>query len=104
MGSVPRRQYGVASATTGVMRLVGQMLSMGIAALIIALYVGEVQITATQNPAFLRAFRDGFFLFAGLCCAGILASLARGNLRGSAEGAPGLPPTPRNPPLDDLRP
>ena len=59
MGSVPRRQYGVASATTGVMRLVGQMLSMGIAALIIALYVGEVQITPLQHPAFLRAFRAG---------------------------------------------
>ena len=49
MGSVPRRQYGVASATTGVMRLVGQMLSMGIAALIIALYVGEVQITPSST-------------------------------------------------------
>ena len=80
MGSVPRRQYGVASATTGVMRLVGQMLSMGIAALIIALYVGEVQITPLQHPAFLRAFRTGFLLCAGLCVVGLLASLARGNV------------------------
>ena len=84
MGSVPRRQYGVASATTGIMRLIGQMLSMGIAALIIALYVGEVQITATQHSAFLRAFQTGFFLFAALCCAGILASLSRGKVRGTA--------------------
>ncbi len=84
MGSVPRRQYGVASATTGVMRLIGQMLSMGIAALIIALFVGEVQITPAQHPAFLLAFRAGFFLFAGLCGIGILASLARGNVHAPA--------------------
>jgi len=85
MGSVPRRQYGVASATTGIMRLIGQMLSMGIAALIIALYVGEVEITPLQHVAFLRAFRAGFFLCAGLCCAGILASLTRGNVRSAAR-------------------
>jgi EmrB/QacA subfamily drug resistance transporter len=84
MGSVPRRQYGVASATTGVMRLIGQMLSMGIAALIIALYVGEVQITLLQHPAFLRAFHTGFLLCAALCTAGLFASLARGNVRAPA--------------------
>ncbi len=88
MGSVPRRQYGVASATTGVMRLVGQMLSMGIAALIIALYVGEVEITPLQHPAFLRAFRTGFFVCAGMCTAGIFASLGRGNLRDSRAASP----------------
>ena len=86
MGSVPRRQYGVASATTGVMRLVGQMLSMGIAALIIALYVGEVQITHAEHAAFLRAFRTGFLVCAGLCLAGVLASLTRGKLRASEAG------------------
>ncbi|MGO9310062.1 MAG: MFS transporter [Spirochaetia bacterium] len=89
MGSVPSRQYGVASATTGIMRLIGQMLSMGIAALIIALYVGEVQITAPQHPAFLRAFRAGFFLCAGLCCVGILTSLSRGNMHGAASAGGG---------------
>jgi len=85
MSSVPRQQYGVAAATTGVMRLVGQMLSMGIAQLIIALYVGEVELTSPVYPAFLRAFRAGFFLFAGLCCTGILASLTRGNVRETAS-------------------
>ncbi len=89
MGSVPSRQYGVASATNGIMRLIGQMLSMGIAALIIALYVGEVQITAPQHPAFLRAFRAGFFLCAGLCCVGILTSLSRGNMHGAASAGGG---------------
>jgi EmrB/QacA subfamily drug resistance transporter len=81
MGSVQRRQYGVASATTGVMRLIGQMLSMGIAALLIAIFVGEVEITPAQYAAFLHAFRAGFLVFAGLCLVGIAASLARGRVR-----------------------
>jgi EmrB/QacA subfamily drug resistance transporter len=81
MGSVQRRHYAVASATTGVMRLVGQMLSMGIAALIIATIVGEVEITPERYPAFLDAFRLGFRIFAGLCCIGMIASLARGRVR-----------------------
>jgi EmrB/QacA subfamily drug resistance transporter len=89
MGSVERRQYGVASATTGVMRLVGQMLSMGIAALIIAIYVGQVQITPGQYAAFLRAFRAGFLVFAALCLIGIAASLARGRVRRAEAGGAG---------------
>jgi EmrB/QacA subfamily drug resistance transporter len=84
MGSVERRHYGVASATTGVMRLVGQMLSMGIAALIISLFVGEVEITPARHTAFLAAFRAGFLLFAGLCGAGIVASAFRGRMRPGA--------------------
>jgi hypothetical protein len=83
MGSVHRRHYGVASATTGVMRLVGQTLSMGVASLIIALYVGEVEITPPLHAEFLRAFHTGFLVFAGLCIAGILASLTRGKLHTS---------------------
>jgi EmrB/QacA subfamily drug resistance transporter len=80
MGSVERKNYAVASATTGAMRLIGQMLSMGIAALVIALYVGEVEITPARYAAFLDAFRAGFFIFAGLCAAGIFASLFRGRV------------------------
>ncbi len=86
MGAVDRRYYGVASATTGAMRLVGQMLSMGIAALLISLYVGQVEITPERHPAFLAALRLGFLVFAGLCLAGIFASLARGTVRRPAVG------------------
>jgi EmrB/QacA subfamily drug resistance transporter len=81
MGSVERKHYAVASATTGAMRLIGQMLSMGIAALIIALFVGEVEITPGRFPSFLSAFRAGFLIFAALCGVGIFASLFRGKVR-----------------------
>ena len=80
MGSVERKYYGVASATTSAMRLIGQMLSMATAGMIIALYVGKVQITAANETAFLSGFRFAFLIFAGLCLGGIFASLARGKL------------------------
>jgi len=45
MSSVEKKFYGVASATLGTMRLTGQMLSTGIATMILTIYVGNVQIT-----------------------------------------------------------
>jgi EmrB/QacA subfamily drug resistance transporter len=88
MGSVERKHYGVASATTSAMRLIGQMLSMATAGMIIALYVGKVQITAENAAGFLGAFRTAFLIFAGLCLAGIFASLARGKLHGRTAARP----------------
>jgi len=79
MGSVEKKSYGVASATLATMRLVGQMTSMGVAMMIVAVFVGRVQITPASHEAFLQALRAGFWLFAALCLAGVFASLARGN-------------------------
>jgi EmrB/QacA subfamily drug resistance transporter len=81
MSSVERRYYGVASATLGIMRLAGQMLSMGIAALILTLHVGKVQMTPQHHEGFLSAMHVTFFLFAILCLIGVFASLARGKVR-----------------------
>jgi MFS family permease len=81
MSSVDRRFYGVASGTLATMRLLGQMLSMGIATLLFALFVGRVEITSQVYPQFLDAVRTAFVLFAALCALGILASLARGKVR-----------------------
>jgi len=81
MSSVEKRSYGVASGTAGTMRLVGQTLSMGIAMLIFAVYLGRVQITPEYYPLFLRGQEVAFVIFAILCFAGIFASLARGKIR-----------------------
>lgn len=81
MSSVERRFYGVASATLGTMRLTGQMLSMGIAMLIFAIYIGKVQITPQHYSTFLTSMRTAFVIFAILCFVGIFASLARGKVR-----------------------
>ncbi len=83
MGSVTPRHYGVASGTLGTMRLVGQMLSMGIAIMIFALVIGRVEITPQFYPAFLSSMKFGFLLFAIICFAGIYPSMARGRVQRS---------------------
>jgi EmrB/QacA subfamily drug resistance transporter len=78
MASVEKRAYGVASATLATMRLVGQMLSMGLASLVLALVVGHDATVAERPDAFVTAMRLSFVLFSALCVVGTLASLARG--------------------------
>jgi MFS family permease len=78
MGSVAKRSYGVASATLATMRLVGQMLSMGLASLVLALFVGREEVGPEHADGFTVAMRTAFGLFAVLCVAGVFASLARG--------------------------
>ena len=86
MSSVEKRFYGVASGTLGTMRLIGQMLSLGIAMLLFALYLGQVQITPEYYPLFVKSIRTAFIIFAVLCFGGIFASLARGKVRGNEKG------------------
>jgi uncharacterized membrane protein YedE/YeeE len=81
MSSVKKHEYGVASGTLGTMRLVGQMLSMGIAMVIISLFIGRVMITPDAGSQLLMGIRVGFALFAVLCCCGIFFSLVRGKVR-----------------------
>jgi hypothetical protein len=81
MSSVEKRFYGVASATLGTMRLTGQMLSMGIATLIVAVYMGNVQITPEYYSLFMKSANAAFMVFAGFCFVGIFMSLARGKVR-----------------------
>jgi EmrB/QacA subfamily drug resistance transporter len=83
MSSVEKKFYGVASATLGTMRLTGQMLSMGLATMVIAIYIGNVPISPQYYPLFLRSEKTAFIVFAALCFAGIFASLARGKIRGA---------------------
>jgi len=80
MSSVEKGAYGVASATLGTMRLTGQMLSMGLAMLILSLSVGPARMTPGQFPAFLKGLRIAFAVFSVLCVLGVFASHARGRL------------------------
>jgi MFS family permease len=81
MSAVDKSYYGVASGTLATMRLVGQMLSLGIVMLMFALFIGQVQITPANYPLFLVSSRTAFIVFTVLCFAGIFASLARGKSR-----------------------
>jgi len=83
MGAVERRFYGVAAASLGTMRLSGQMLSLGITMMILAVVMGPVAIRPENFPSFLRSARIAFAFYAALCALGIFASLARGKRNGN---------------------
>ena len=78
MGSVEKTYLGVASATVSTMRLIGQMFSMAVAAMVIHLYIGKAKITISNIPEFLKSAQILFAIFSVLCFVGIFASLARG--------------------------
>jgi len=78
---VDRSQVGMASATMGVLRQAGMNLSIGVATMLIALYVGPLHLDITpENYAALRApflttVQVSFMIFTALCALGIVASM-----------------------------
>ena len=81
MGSVERRFFGVASAMVSTMRLLGQMVSMGLTLMVFALFIGNVRITPVQHPALLKSIHTIFSTCTVLCFLGIFVSLARGKMK-----------------------
>jgi len=80
MSSVGKRYYGVASGMVGTMRLLGQMLSMGVAMLLFAVMIGPVEITPAYYPQFMASLHAAFILFAIFCIVGVFFSLVRGTM------------------------
>jgi EmrB/QacA subfamily drug resistance transporter len=78
MGSVDKKYLGIASATVGTMRLTGQMISMGVATLILQLHIGNDPISTHNTTGFMASMRTIFMIFVVLCILGVFASLARG--------------------------
>ena len=89
MSSVEKRHLGVASGAVGTMRMVGQMMSMGIAMMLIALYIGKQKITPETYPGLMKAMRTGFLIFSVLSVFGIFASLARNEKLGKIKNKAG---------------
>lgn len=87
MSAVEKKYYGVASGINGTMRLLGQMLSMGIAMMVFAIVIGNVEITPEYYPQFTDSMHWLFVIFTLMCIAGIFASLARGKNTGQDAGA-----------------
>jgi MFS family permease len=81
MSSVEKKFYGLASATLGTMRMIGQTFSMATMTLIFAITIGRVQITPEYYPLFMKGVRVAFLIFIILSFGAIFASLARGKLR-----------------------
>jgi len=81
MGAVDPCNYGLASGMVSTMRLIGQMMSLGIAMLTFSVIMGHVEIAPEQLDVLMISIKVAFGIFAGLCLMGMLFSLARGNLQ-----------------------
>ena len=81
LSSVDKKFLGVAASTLSTMRITGQMFSMGLALLIISIFIGQAKITVGNQQELLKGIGIAFILFTILCFAGIFASLARGRIR-----------------------
>ena len=88
MGAVHRRHYGVASGMVATMRTFGQMLSMATVMVLFGIFMGQVPITPAIFPEFLQSVRTAFIVSSALCALGLLASLARGEIRTPPEEEP----------------
>lgn len=81
MGSVTKKDYGIASGATATMRLLGQMMSMAIATVVLALLVGHQAIGPDNYDRFLISAQTLFMVSAALCTIGIFFSVFRGSLQ-----------------------
>jgi hypothetical protein len=72
---------GIASGTVATMRLLGQMVSMAVAMVVFAIFIGREPISLANYGEFLKSVRVSFLIFSLLCTLGILFSLLRGELR-----------------------
>lgn len=80
MSSVEKKFLGVASGMLGTMRQIGQVMSMGIATIVLTLTIGKGQITPDLYPLFNASAQIIFVVFTALCIVGIFASLVRGRI------------------------
>jgi MFS family permease len=75
MSSVDHKHLGMASAMVSTMRVTGQMLSMGIAALVVHLFLGNARIGVANITDFIGSARIIFIICSILCVIGVFASL-----------------------------
>jgi MFS family permease len=94
MGSVERKDVGLAGACVGTMRVVGQALSIALATLVLAVVVGRQEMQPSDYPQFLTATHITFAVMAALSALSVVASLARGDVlvrEGPSEAVPAVP-------------
>ena len=81
MSAVEPCYYGLASGMVSTMRLIGQMISLGIAMLTFSVIMGHVEIAPAQMDELMVSIKVAFGIFAVLCLMGMLFSLARGKMQ-----------------------
>jgi MFS family permease len=81
MSAVEKRYFGIASGTVATMRLLGQMVSMAIAMVVFAIFIGREPISPANYAQFLKSVQVSFMIFGLVCLVGTIFSLMRGELR-----------------------
>ncbi|MEC9247897.1 MAG: MFS transporter [Pseudomonadota bacterium] len=82
MGSSVGNDYGRAASAMSVMRVLGQMMSMGMVALVFTSILGSQKITVEVYDKLDFALGVCFSAGTALCLTGVILSLARGRLHG----------------------
>ncbi len=77
MGSVPPKDYSIASSLVATMRTFGMTLSMGLAAVVFGFFLHGHPVSPATIPGFLTSMRLIFGVCAGLCVLGVFCSLGR---------------------------
>lgn len=81
MSSVERTQLGIASGSAATMRVVGQMVSMSISTLVIALFFAHSDGLNISSAHFMEAMKIILYIGTLLSLVGIYFSFSRGKLR-----------------------
>lgn len=84
MSAVARGAYSQASSAMSVMRVLGQLTSMGVVAMVFAVLLGPVAITPVIYADLGHAISICFALGSALCALGVFLSLARGEVHARA--------------------
>jgi len=77
MGSVDKRDYGIASGMVATMRTVGMVISLAFVAVLFSILIGRAEIIPEKYPALMKSIRFAFASFSGLCAIGIFFSMVR---------------------------
>lgn len=89
MGSVERRDSGLASSMLSTVRTVGQAVSMTLITLILSFHVGNTPLADAPPETLIRCIKVGFLVFSIICAAGIFFSFKRGRIHD--EDTPAAP-------------
>jgi EmrB/QacA subfamily drug resistance transporter len=77
MGSVDRKDYGIASGTSSTMRVFGQTFSMMLVTIFISMMLGKAQLSVETVDLYMTSMKICFAIFAFFCIPGIWFSLQR---------------------------
>jgi len=80
MSSVTSRSFSSASAAIAAMRILGQLTSMVLITLSLAIILGSVQISPGYYAVLEKSIKFSFTLAGLLCLPGLFFSLVRGRI------------------------